>query len=219
MEILERIIISSYPESLERDQGGSTKTDKSDSGGKADVQKPSDVSIPQDDLVVMKTTDTGSANLADSDAIPISANVLKETPKSSVKPLKGGRTRSSVKKRSISLSFSREKAKETIIEEKDINELVSSVESKRGRRTPIRKKTPVTPSMQEAITQTPKSEMKESSDVVQRNFPGSLEASSAVLYGSHLRPGMLNIYLLECLEHDQLIPSPNKLTSWFFLRI
>jgi hypothetical protein len=207
MEVLERIIINSHPESCEQDQEGSTKTDKSDSGRKADGQKPNDMSIPHDDFVLMKTTDTGSANLAVSDALPVSANVLKETPRSTVKPLKGARSRSAVKKRSISLSFSKEKEEGTVNKEKEVKDVVPSTDSKSkgGQRTPIQSKTPVTPSVQEVITHTLKSAVKESSDMVLRNSADSHEASPPVLHGSHLRPGMLNVYLLESLEYDQLI--------------
>ncbi|XP_021929935.1 uncharacterized protein LOC110834765 isoform X3 [Zootermopsis nevadensis] len=191
MEILERVIVISHPESSERVQGGSTKADRSDNGRKVDVQKLSDISVSEDGLVVMERTDAGSTNLANSNAISVSANVLKETPRSTVKQLKGGRSRSSVKKRSISLSFPKEKEKETVNQENDVSELTWSVErkSKRGQQTPVQNKTPVTPSVQEAVTPTPMSEMKGSSDKVLRNLPGTLEASSAVLYGSHLRPG------------------------------
>jgi hypothetical protein len=198
METLERIIINSHPESCERVQGGNAKTDKSDSAKKTGIQKPSDGSVPNDDLVAVKTTDTDS-NTEVSGAVQNPADALKETPKSTVKKLKSGRARSSVKKRVMLRSCSKRKEKETIHEEKNVCELVPSIESKnnRGQRTPVRSKTPVTPSVQGVVTPVPKSERKGNSDAIIRNFPGS-----AVLCGSHLRPGMLNVYLLECLEHD-----------------
>jgi len=190
MEILERIIISSHPESCERDQAGSTRTIKGVSGRKSDDQKPSDGSTSHDNFVVLKTTDKGSTNLVDSDAVPFPANVLKETPRSTVKPLKGSRSRSSVKKRSLSLTFLKGKEKETVDEEKDVSEIVPNVESKRGRQTPV------TSSVQDLIMQIPESEIKGSYITGTRNIPGTPEVLSAVLDFGRLRPGMLYTYSL-----------------------
>jgi hypothetical protein len=136
--------------------------------------------------VVRETDDAVSANPAGSDAVPVPANVLKETPKTTVKPLKG-RPRSSIKRRSLSRSFSKQ-----------------NVESKRGQRTPSRNKTPVTSSVEGVTNQIPKSRLKESSDVT-KNIPGTPEVLSAVLDAGHLRPGMSNVCSLKHVKCNWLI--------------
>lgn len=188
MDIVEKVFISSHPESSERGQGGSARADTGDSGRKSDVQKPGDEPVcSQMDLSVVRETDDAiSANPADNDAVPVPANVLKETPKTTVK-LKG-RQRSTIKKRSISRSFSKQ-----------------DVESKRGRRTPARNKTPVTSSVEDVTTQIPKSGLKESSDTVTKTVPGTPEVLSTVLEAGQLRPGMLNVCSLKHMKCNWLI--------------
>ncbi|PNF40572.1 hypothetical protein B7P43_G06756 [Cryptotermes secundus] len=174
MDIVEKVFISSHPESSERGQGGSARADTGDSGRKSDLQKPGDEPVcsqMKDLSVVRETDDAVSASPACNDAVPVPANVLKETPKTTVKPLKG-RQRSTIKKCSLSRSFSKQ-----------------DVESRRGRRTPARNKTPVTSSVEDVTTQIPKSGLKESSDTVTMTIPGTPEVLSTVLEASHLRPG------------------------------
>jgi hypothetical protein len=139
--------------------------------------------------VVRETDDAISANPAGSDAVPVKSNVLKETPKTTIKPLKG-RSRSTIKKRSLSRSFSKQ-----------------NVESKRGQRTPTRNKTPITSSVEDMTTQIPKSGLKQSSDTVTKTIPGTPEVLSTVLEAGQLRPGMLNICSLKHMKFIWLIAS------------
>lgn len=190
MDIVEKVFISSHPESSERGQGGSARADTGDSGRKSDVQKPGDEPVcsqMKDLSVVRETVDAVSGNSAGSDAVPVSAYVLKETPKTAVKPLKG-RQRSTKKKRTLSLSFSKQ-----------------NVESKRGRWTPARNKTPVTSSVEDVTTQIPKSGLKEISDTVTEAVPGTPEILSTVLEAGQLRPGMLNVCSLKHIKCNCLI--------------
>lgn len=190
MDIVEKVIISSHPESSERDQEGSTRADKGYSVIKSGVQKPGDESVcsqVKDLSVLKKRDDTGNANPAGSVAVLVPSNVLKETPKTTVKPSKG-RPRSSIKRRSLSRSF-----------------LKQNGESKRGRRTPTRNKTPVTSSVDDVTTQIPKAALNESSDTVTKIIPGTPEVVSAILDAVQLRPGMLNVCSLEHMKHDWLI--------------
>lgn len=166
-EIVHKVISSSHPESSERDQGRSIRTDRGDSGKKSDIQKPDDGSILHDDLVMTEKTDAVSSSAA----ILVPANVLKETPRSTVKVLKRRRSRSSVKKRSLPLSCSKQ-----------------SVERKRGRLSPVQDKTPVT-SVQVVMTPTAELETTDGSDTVAKNILTSPEVSSVLLDCSHLKLG------------------------------
>jgi hypothetical protein len=192
MDIVEKVFISSHPESSERDLEGSTRADKGDSGRKSGIPKAGDESVciqVKEPSVLGKTDDTGTGNPSGSEAVP----VLKETPKSTVKPLKG-RPRSTIKRRSLSRSFPKQ-----------------NVKSKGGRWTPARKRTPVASSVEDVTSQIPKSGLKESSDTVTEIIPGTPENVSAVLDAGHLRPGMLHVYLLEHMKHNWLLAPFNKL--------
>jgi hypothetical protein len=179
MDIVEKIFISSHPESSERVQER-----------KSGVQKPGDDSVciqVKDLSVLKKTDDTGSVSPSGGEAVPVAANVLKETPKTTVKPLKG-RPRSSIKRRSLSQSFPKQNV------------------DKRGRRCmSARKRKSVTSSVEDVASQIPKSGLNESSDTVTEIIPGTPEDVSAVLDAGHLRPGMLNVYSLEHMKHNWLL--------------
>jgi hypothetical protein len=187
MDIVEKVFISSHPESSERDQEGSARADKGNSGRKSGAQKPEGESVgsqAKDLSALRKMNDTGSANPSGSVTVPVPANVLKETPKTTVKALKG-RQRSSIKRRSLSRSLSKQ-----------------NVENKRGRWTPARNRTPAISSVEAVTSQIPKSGLNESSDTVTEIVPGTPEDVSAVLDAGHLRPGMSNVYSLENMKHS-----------------
>lgn len=172
-EIMHKVISSSHPERSERDQGRSTGTDKVDSGKKSDIQKPDDGTILNDDRVVIKTRDAVSSSPADSDAVLVPADVLKETPKSTVKLLKRRRSRSSAKKRSLSLSSSKQ-----------------SVVRNRGQLSPVQDKTPVTSSVEDLVTLIAESETKDGSDTATKSILTNPEVSSPLLECSYLKLGM-----------------------------
>jgi hypothetical protein len=172
-EIMHRVISRSHPESSERDQGRSTRTDNGDSGKKSDIQKPVDGSILHDDHVVIKKTDAVSSSPVDSNAVLVPADVLKETPKSTVKVLKRRRSRSSIKKRSLPLSSSKQ-----------------SVVRKRVQLSPVQDKTPITSSVQDVVTLIAESETKDGSDTAIKSTLTSPEVSSLLLECSHLKLGM-----------------------------
>jgi len=169
-EIMHKVISSSHPE---RDQGRSTRTDKGDSGKKSDIQKPDDGSILRDDCVVIKTTDAVNSSPADSDAVLVPADVLKETPKSTVKVLKRRRSRSSVKKRSLPLSSSKQ-----------------SVLRNRGPLSPVQDKTPITSDVEDVVTLIAESETKDGSDITTKSTLTNPEVSSLLLECSYLKLGM-----------------------------
>jgi hypothetical protein len=172
-EIMHKVISSSHPERSERDQGRSTGTDKVDSGKKSDIQKPDDGSILNDDRVVIKTRDAVSSSPVDSDAVLVPADVLKETPKSTVKLLKRRRSRSSAKKRSLPLSSSKQ-----------------SVVRNRGQLSPVQDKTPVTSSVEDLVTLIAESETKDGSDTATKSILTNPEVSSSLLECSYLKLGM-----------------------------
>lgn len=172
-EIMHKVISSSHPERSERDQGRSSRNDKGDSGKKSDIQKPDDGSILHDDHVVIKTTDAVNSSPADSDAVLVPADVLKETPKSTVKVLKRRRSRSSVKKSSLPLSSSKQ-----------------SVVRNRGQLSPIEDKTPITSSVEDVVTLIAESETKDGSDTATRSTLTNPEVSSLLLECSYLKLGM-----------------------------
>ncbi|GFG37749.1 hypothetical protein Cfor_05455, partial [Coptotermes formosanus] len=170
-EIMHKVICSSRPEGSERDQGRSIRTDRGDSGKKSDIQKPDDGCILHDDLIIKKT-DAISSSAVDNDAVLVPANVLKETPRSTVKLLKRRRSRSSVKKRSLPLSCSKQ-----------------SVERKRGRLSPVQGKTPVTSCVQDMMAPIAESETKDGSDTVTKDVLTSPEVSTVLLDYSYLNLG------------------------------
>lgn len=172
-EIMHKVISSSHPERSERDQGRSTRTDKGDSGKKSDIQKPDDGSILHDDCVVIKTTNAVSSSPADSDAVLVPADVLKETPKSTVKVLKRRRSRSSVKKHSLLLSSSKQ-----------------SVVRNRGPLSPVQDKTPIQSSVEDAVTLTAESETSNRSDTATKSTLTNPEVSSVLLECVYLKLGM-----------------------------
>lgn len=172
-EIMHKVISSSHPESTERDQGRSTRTDKSDSGKKSDTQKPDYGSILRDVRIVIKKIDAVSSSPADSDAVLVPADVLKETPKSTVKVIKRRRSRSSVKERSLPLLSSKK-----------------SVVRNRGQLSPVQDKTPVTSSEEDVVTLIAVSETKDGSDTATMSTLTSSEGSSLLLECSHLKLGM-----------------------------
>lgn len=171
-EIMHKVISNSHPERSERDQGRSTSTDKGDSGKKSDIQKPDDGPILHDDCIVIKTTDVSSSP-ADSDAVLVPVDVMKETPKSTVKVLKRRRSRSSVKKHSLPLSSSKQ-----------------SVARNRGPLSPVQDKTPITSSAEDVVTLIAESETKDGSDTATKSTLTNPEVSSLLLECSYLKLGM-----------------------------
>jgi hypothetical protein len=170
---MHKVILSSCPESSDRYQERNTRSDTGDSGKKSDIQKPRNGSILHDDLV-MKKTGAVSSSLAHSDAIPVPADVLKETPKSTVKPLKRRRSRSSVKKCSLPQSCSKE-----------------IVKRERRQLSPVEDKTPVIcTSVQDVVTLTVESEVNTGSDTVTWNSLSTPGVSSALPDCSYLKLGM-----------------------------
>ncbi|XP_069700537.1 TP53-binding protein 1-like isoform X2 [Periplaneta americana] len=140
MDLIERVLLSIHPE---REHLGSIKTTRSDIGRKEMFQKTTEeqkyISDSPQETLDQKTADNvGVSSAVSSDVLPTPANVLKETPKSSTKPSKGSKTRSTVKKRS--LSFSKSKGKENVEQEKETSELTPIPEGRKGRRTPVRNK-------------------------------------------------------------------------------
>jgi hypothetical protein len=168
-EILTKVISSYYRERSERDQGRSTRTDKSDSGKKSNTQKPDYGPILRDVRVVIPKIDAGSSSPADSHAVLVRADVLKETPKSTVKVIKRRRSKSSVKERSLAQCC---------------------VVRNRGQLSPVQDKTPIASSAQDVVTLNAVSETKDGSGTATKSTVTSSGGSSLLLECSHLKLGM-----------------------------
>jgi hypothetical protein len=122
---------------------------------------------------VIKKIDAGSSSPADSHAVLVTADVLKETPKSTVKVIKRRRSKSSVKECSLPLSSSKQ-----------------SVVRNRGQLSPVQDKTPIASSAQDVVTLNAVPETKDGSGTATKSAVTSSGDSSLLLECNHLKLGM-----------------------------